>query len=110
MTTTSPPDRGFLTDLFDVRFRRFITTRVVSVLYVLAILFLAFAVIGQIVTAFNVGSGFGVFMLLIGGPLIFFGGLLYFRVVLEVLVVLFRIGDDTGRVRTLLEEQAQASD
>lgn len=106
MGETGASGGGFLSDLFDIRFRRFVTTRIVTALYVLGIALLGLMVVAQIAGAFSADPGFGVVMLLVIGPLIFLVGVLYLRVLLEVLVVLFRIGEDTSRVRELLERGA----
>ena len=83
--------RGFFGALFDISFSALITTKVIKFLYVLSMI-----VIG-LVALFIVGAGFansaasGVFALVVIAPL---GGLLYLvyvRVLLELVIVIFRI-------------------
>ncbi len=98
-------DKGIFGSLFDISFTDFVTIRIIKVLFVLAI----------------IGSGIGALVLLIGGitsgvaqafvyiilaPIIFFLYVLLARIWLEVIIVLFRIAENTGK----LVEQAGDKD
>lgn len=119
--------KGFFGALLDVSFTSFITTRVVKVLYVLTLVLL---VIGYVVIAVAIFSGgeevatirtdgeltttggepniaLGVLWLLILGPLTLFLYTLLYRVFYELLIVVFRIYENT---RDQLELTRRAMD
>jgi len=98
-------NKGFFGSLFDLSFTEFVTTRIIKFLFVLAI----------------IGSGIGALILLIGGitgggaqafvsiilaPIVFFLYVLLARIWLEVIIVLFRIAENTGK----LVEQSKNKD
>jgi fatty acid desaturase len=89
--------RGFLGALFDISFSELITTRVIKVLFVLAIIGAAVLVVTQIIGAFLYSVGVGVLVLLIS-PLVFTLYVTVARIYLEVLIVIFRISDDVKRI------------
>lgn len=79
----------------DLGFTRFITVRVVSVLYVVGLALLAIGALASIVTGFRGGVGTGILSLIVA-PLGFLLGALLLRVYLEIVVVLFRIAENTS--------------
>jgi hypothetical protein len=88
-------DRGLVSSLFDLSFTHFITPKIQKFLYGLLLLFSGIAGIGVLVTAMGMGSGFfgTLGALLIGVPLAVLCALLlamYFRVMMEILIVVFR--------------------
>ena len=85
---------GFLNSLFDYSFSSFITSRIIKVLYELTTIVVALWTLLLILAAFNISSGFGLVMLVIGGPLFFLIAMIYARVGLELLMVIFRIHED----------------
>jgi hypothetical protein len=107
--------KGFLGSLFDLSFTEFVTTRVIKVLYVLTLVllvigYLGIAVViftgGQEVTTFDETSGelttesdgsvgLGLLWLVIIGPLLLFLYTLLYRVFYELLIVVFRIYENT---------------
>lgn len=89
--------KGFFASLFDLSFTEFVTTKVIKLIFIIAI----------------IASGIGALLLLIGGissgvaeallaiilaPIAFFVYVLLARIWLEVIIVLFRIADNTGRL------------
>lgn len=86
----------FLHPLFDFSFNQFITSKVVKFLYGLSILAAALMAILFVIFGFNISIGFGVFALLIGAPLIFLLTLIYSRVLLETIIAIFRIAENTA--------------
>jgi len=102
---------GFFAALFDFSFRSFVTEKIIPVLYALWLIAVALFALGVVVAGFEAGSGpdgnpaLGILALLIGAPLILLFGAIYGRVVLEAVIVLFRIADytkviaDQGRTR-----------
>jgi hypothetical protein len=73
-----------------------ITSKVVKFLYGLSILAAALMAILFVISGFNISIGFGVFALVIGAPLIFLLTLIYSRVVLETIIAIFRIAENTA--------------
>jgi hypothetical protein len=107
--------KGFLGALFDLSFTEFITTRVVKVLYVLTLVLLVIGYIaiavaifipderatsinfnGDVVTTDDGGNvGLGVLWLVLIGPLLLFLYTLLYRVFYELIIVVFRIYENT---------------
>ena len=107
--------KGFLGALFDFSFTTFVTTRVVKVLYVLTLVLLLIGYVAIAVSIFSGGEeiatidrngqpttiggdanvGLGVFWLVILGPLLLFLYTLLYRVFCELIIVVFRIYENT---------------
>jgi hypothetical protein len=114
-TDPAETQRGFFRDLFDFSFTRLITPRVVKVLYAITLVFLVIVYVVIAVAIFSGGggtsyevvggrlvsrdsggnAGLGVLWLLLIGPLLLFLYTLLYRVFFEILVVLFRIYENT---------------
>jgi len=99
---------GFFVTLLDFSFTEFITIRVVGFLYALGIIAAAIAAIALIVSGFRAGVGEGVGSLILA-PLVFLLYVLVGRIWLEVIVVMFRIAENTERLVERAEGQAPAS-
>lgn len=85
---------SFFSGLFDFTFTKFITTKIISVIYIIAMVLTG---LGSLVFAFtgfanNFGSGI---LTLILAPIIFFLGILYWRIILEVIIVAFKTAENT---------------
>ena len=93
------PQNGFLRLLFDFSFTEFITTRVIKVLYALAVLLCGLVALGVIIGGFSQGIGTGVLALIVA-PVVFLFYVLMARIWLEVIVILFRIAE---HARTIAE-------
>ena len=89
--------QGFFTTLFDFSFSEFIVPKILKVLYGLGILGAAITAIGFIVNGFGAGVLGGIVMLILS-PVIFVIGVILVRVYLEVIMVLFRIADNTAKM------------
>jgi ABC-type multidrug transport system permease subunit len=92
---------GFLNDLFDIRFTRFVSLRLISVVYVVILIAVSLVALALVFTGFANGIGAGLFALVLAG----LGWVIYVvlsRVALEAFAVLFRIHDDTSRVAEAL--------
>jgi hypothetical protein len=106
--------KGFFGSLFDLSFSSFVTIRLVKVLYILTLILLVLAYLGiavaifagggeetqftseGIVTTENDGNpALGVLWLIVLGPLLLFFYLLFYRVIFELIVVVFRIFENT---------------
>jgi len=92
------PGGNFFASLLDFSFSSFVTERLIKVLYALAFVGAAFLYISMVLAGFAAGSGSGILALLILGPLAALLVILWARVTLEVLIVLFRIADHTREI------------
>ena len=108
--------KGFFASLADLSFRHFVTGRVISFLYVVSLILViiyAALVSGQIsilagafaagwLNSTALGWALGTVLFLILGLLILLLGVIYVRVVLEIVIVLFRILENTAEINELL--------
>lgn len=90
---------GFFNSLFDYSFSSFVTPRIIRILYVLATIMVSLWTLAIILAAFNISSGAGVFTLVIVSPLLFLVSMIYARVVLELVIVFFRINGNVQQIR-----------
>ena len=91
--------RGFVTALFDYSFTSFVTPKIIKVLYVLATIVVSLSTLVLVLAAFNNSSGAGVLTLVIAGPLFFLLSMIYARVLLELVIVFFRINGNVQELR-----------
>ena len=91
--------KGFLRSLFDFSFSSFVATKVVKVLYVLVVLIAAIYTLLLLAVGFRAGTGVGLLFLVVVCPLFFIVFVAVYRVLLEVMVVIFRIADDLAEIR-----------
>jgi hypothetical protein len=85
------PEQGFLASLFDVSFKSLITTRVIKVIYVLSMILIGLGALVFVAAAFANSVGAGLFTLIVIAPLVSLLYLIYLRVVLEIVIAIFRI-------------------
>ncbi|MBN2169839.1 MAG: DUF4282 domain-containing protein [Candidatus Krumholzibacteriota bacterium] len=88
---------NFLATLFDISFERFVTVRLVKVLFIIGLVCAVLAAVTFIIQGFEVNTGLGVIFLLLS-PVVFLVYALLVRVGLEVVLVIFRIAEDIGRL------------
>jgi hypothetical protein len=93
--------QGFLTSLFDTSFSSLITTRVIKVIYIISMVVIGLAALFWIVAAFARSPGFGLIVLIVIAPIVSLLYLVYTRVLLEVIIALFRIMEHTGELVAL---------
>jgi len=87
--------KNFFASMFDFSFSSFVTLRFIKVLYVI---FMVFAGLIGLAIFFTFASqgGVSILLALILGPIAFFLYLLIYRVLLEFIVVIFRIAENTS--------------
>jgi uncharacterized membrane protein len=106
--------KGFFGSLFDLSFTSLVTTRIIKVLYVLAIILIGLYALVFIAGGFSNSTSVGIVVLLIIAPIFTLVSLIYTRVLLEVIIALFRIMENTSelvaRARALEPSRAPASD
>ncbi len=96
---------GFFKALFDFSFTEFVTSKIIKLLYGLSIIFSVISalilLILLLLAGFKESAGLGILALIIGAPLcflIFLVMVIYSRVVLEIIIVIFRIAEHTGEL------------
>ncbi len=95
--------KGMVSALFDFSFKHFITGRIIRILYFLSVLMAGLGYLFFVIGAFQASAGFGAIALLILGPLMFLLWVIYARVLLEIIMVVFRISEDVSGLRRFLE-------
>ena len=93
-------DKGFFGRLFDLSFNEFITTKIITVLYVCAMI--GAGVWGLVILfgGFATKSFGGILAGLVLAPIAFLVATILSRVWLETLIVLFRIAENTAKIAT----------
>lgn len=94
---SSQPPGGFFSALFDFSFSQFITTRLIPILYGLALVVGAVMALFYLVVGFRFGFGMGILAIIVV-PICYVLYAMYLRVLLEVLIVVFRISEDVGEI------------
>ena len=89
---------GFFQALFDFSFTDFVTSKIIKLLYGLTIFFAAIIALIIIIAGFSAHPGAGILALLIVAPLIFLISVIYGRVLLEIIIVIFRIAEHTAEI------------
>jgi len=87
---------GFFGALFDFSFTDFVTSKIIKFLYGLSIFLIGLTTLVFVVISFGASPVVGVLTLLIVGPLVFILGVIYTRVLLEIIMVIFRIAENTA--------------
>lgn len=91
-------EKGFFGRLFDLSFSEFITTSIIKVLYIIAIIGSAIGALFILGGLFATKTFGGVLMGLILAPVVFILYVILARIWLETLIVLFRIAENTGKM------------
>ena len=99
---------GFFSSLFDLSFTRLVTTRVVKALYILLIVVVAIGLVATITSSIIAGSITGVLISVIGGTLGALLTIIYGRIMLEVLLAIFRILETNREIAYLQRQQLLA--
>lgn len=107
---------GFFKSLFDISFSSFVTTKLVKVLYVITLVLIAVGYVVIAIAAFTSGGGsdvtidssgqiqessgggnsaLGLLWLFILGPIWAFLSALFYRIFYELIIVMFRIMENT---------------
>jgi uncharacterized membrane protein len=84
-------EKGFFGSLFDVSFSSLITTKVIKVIYVLSMIVIGLIALVIVAAAFTESVAGGLFTLIVIAPLAALLYLIYVRVILEVIICVFRI-------------------
>ncbi len=96
--------KSFFAGLFDWDFKQFVALKFIKVIYIIGAIVIGLGAISFIVAGFSRSFGAGIWATIVA----LIGGLLYlifFRVWLEVIAMLFRIGENTDRAVVALGAQ-----
>jgi hypothetical protein len=93
----SEETKGVVGTLMDLSFSEFITTKIVKLLYILGIILVGLSSAVYIVGSFTRGFAAGIISLIIG-PIMFTVGVIWTRVWLELIIVIFRIAGHTAKI------------
>jgi len=97
--------------LFNFSFNQLVSPKIVKFLYGLSILSAGLIALFFIIMGFKVSMGFGIFSLFIGAPLIFLLTVIYSRVLLEMILVIFRMADHMTEIgMAKMEEKSDSRD
>ena len=88
----------FLQALFDFSFNKFVTLKIAKSLYVLSTFYAGLLAVLCIVVGLSISKVLGIFMLVIGSPLIFLFTLVYSRILLETAIVVSRIANYAAEI------------
>ena len=93
--------KGFLASLFDTSFSSLVTPRVIKFIYIISMVVIGLAALFWIGAAFSQSAAFGLLVLVIAAPIVSLLYLIYTRVLLEVIIALFRIMEYNAELVTL---------
>jgi len=96
----------FLQTLIDTSFNQLVSFKIIKLIYALSILFAGLVALLFVIAGFRTSLLFGIFVLLIGAPLIFLLIVLYSKIFLEMILVNFRRADH----KIKKEEQPESVD
>jgi hypothetical protein len=94
-------DKGFFGSLFDFSFDNFVSTKFVKFLYVVWLILISIGSIVYLVAGLVLlgnGSGIGLLLILLA-PLVWLLALIFIRIWLERIIILFKISDDLKDIR-----------
>lgn len=84
-----------LKGLMDLQFRTFATPKLIRIVYVISVAMITLGALSFLAGALTEGGGFAVFGL-VAAPVFWLFGIIYVRVILETIIVLFRIAENTA--------------
>lgn len=96
----APGEKGFVGSLFDFSFNSLVTPKIVKVLYILITVWTGLLGLSILVFGFKIGGlAGGLFTLIVIEPIFILLTLGIYRVVLEAFIVVFRIYEETKKIR-----------
>lgn len=101
-------EKGFFGRLFDLSFNEFITTKIIKFLYVLAMIGAGIGALVILIGGFRSGSFGGAVGGLILAPIAFVLYVVLARIWLELVIVVFRIAENTAKLAGQSEKPPQA--
>ncbi len=95
----APDTKGFMASLFDTSFSSFVTPKVIKVVYIIIMVILGLTTLGYVIFGFVALHALGIIFV----PIALLVGLVYLaitRMGFELIMVIFRMGDDMHALRT----------
>lgn len=89
-------EKGIFASIFDFSFTEFVTTRIIKIIYIISIILSCVAGILVIFAGLFADSGLIGVLSLVFGPLLTLLYILFSRIGLEMVIVVFRIAEHTG--------------
>lgn len=96
---SSDEAKGLLKSLFDFQFTSLISTKIIRFVYALLVVLYSIGAVILFVAALVGGGAFGIVMAFLVIPLGYLVYLTLIRIWMEVLIVVFRMGDDVHAIR-----------
>ena len=96
---TSGEAKGLLKSLFDFQFTSLISARIIRFVYALIVILYTIGAVFVFIASLASGSVIGIFTALILVPLGYLVYLILTRIWMEILIVVFRMGDDVRAIR-----------
>jgi hypothetical protein len=90
-------NKSILEDLLDFDFKNLITVRVIKVLYIISIIIAVLLALCIVIDGFTDSFFWGLIKLIIA-VISFFVVVIYSRILLELVVVIFKISDDIAKL------------
>jgi hypothetical protein len=90
--------KGFFGDLFDFEFKDFVTVRIIKVIYILGMILIGIGALIALVGGLSRGGGTSIIFTVLVVPLGALLMIIFFRVYLELVVVIFRIGENSTEI------------
>ena len=116
--STTPPQipaarKGFIASLLDPSFSTLVTTRVIRFLYILLLVLIGLGLLVFLIASIASGDGVQIVLALVLGPLLALLYIIYARVILEVILAIFRLLESSREIaflqrQTLEQLQGQA--
>lgn len=88
---------SFFSALFDFSFSQFVTTRLIKVLYILSIIVIGLAAVVFLIAGLTQGTASAILALVLA-PLFFLIYVIFARVWMEIIIVIFRIAENTREI------------
>lgn len=101
-----PESKGFFASLFDLSFSSLITTKIIKVLYVITLVLIGLGYLAFTISAFAADAAGGAFVLIVAGPVIALIYIIYARVLMELIIALFRIMETNTEMVALMRGNA----
>jgi hypothetical protein len=90
--------KGLIRALFDFRFRSLVTTRVIRIVYVVVTVLYSVGAVIDLVLVVHYGGAIGTVFGIIFIPIGYLISLAVFRIFCEIIIVLFRIGENVQSI------------
>lgn len=97
--------KGFFGALFDFSFSSYIALKFIKLIYVVATVLIGLMVVIFLIAALASGNAGTIIAGIIVIPLIGLFYLIWTRIMLEIIAIIFAIGGDTAGIRALMETE-----